>query len=416
MYRIRIAVILVLGAVAVPGPQVLAQDGVPRVTLAEALAAFAEHSLALGIARSQADEAAGMARAYRRYANPAFTLVREDLGSGEQQYWETTAGVAQQLEWPGRTSARGRVATHMRAAALARSRADSIRLAHEVREAYVRAWLAEETGATALEAAAVIRTVAEAAERRLEEGDISAYEVRRLRLASVRAEQEVADAALEARAARRRLAVLMGSRAGTEEVGPGEGIMGVPPAVGPVAALEAVAGRADVEAAARELDAARARVAVAATGWVPDPTLGLGYKDQADGFSGAAVTVNLPLPVFDQGGGARDGAAAREAAAAYRHDLARRLAEIDLRDALDRHTAARARLEMAGDMLLADAEALLATARAAYAEGEMTLLELLDAAGAFRDARVSALSLRSAAWVAYYDLMRAMGRSPGEGR
>ena len=416
MYRIRIAVILVLGAVAVPGPQVLAQDGVPRVTLAEALAAFAEHSLALGIARSQADEAAGMARAYRRYANPAFTLVREDLGSGEQQYWETTAGVAQQLEWPGRTRARGRVATHMRAAALARSRADSIRLAHEVREAYVRAWLAEETGATAQEAAAVIRTVAEAAERRLEEGDISAYEVRRLRLARVRAEQEVADAALEARAARRRLAVLMGSRAGTEEVGPGEGIMGVPPAVGPVAALEAVAGRSDVEAAARELDAARARVAVAATGWVPDPTLGLGYKDQADGFSGAAVTVNLPLPVFDQGGGARDGAVAREAAAAYRHDLARRLAEIDLRDALDRHTDARARLETAGDVLLADAEALLATARAAYAEGEMTLLELLDAAGAFRDARVSALSLRSAAWVAYYDLMRAMGRSPGEGR
>ena len=303
MYRIRIAAILVLGAVAVPGPQVLAQDGVPRVTLAEALAAFAEHSLALGIARSQADEAAGMARAYRRYANPAFTLVREDLGSGEQQYWETMAGVVQQLEWPGRTSARGRVATHMHAAALARSRADSIRLAHEVREAYVRAWLAEETGATVQEAAAVIRTVAEAAERRLEEGDISAYEVRRLRLASVRAEQEVADAALEARAARRRLAVLMGSQAGTEEVGPGEGIMGVPPMVGSEAALEAVAGRADVEAAARELDVARARVAVAATGWVPDPTLGLGYKDQADGFSGAAVTVNLPLPVFDQGAG-----------------------------------------------------------------------------------------------------------------
>ena len=42
----------------------------------------------------------------------------------------------------------------------------------------------------------------------------------------------------------------------------------------------------------------------------------------------------------------------------------------------------------------------------------MTLLELLDAAGTFRDARLSALSLRSAAWIAYYDLLRAMGDSP----
>lgn len=416
MKTICLAAILAVGGAAVPGPVVLAQDGVRRVTLAEALAAFGEHSLALAIARSRADEAAGVARAYRSYVNPALSLVREDLGNGEEDYWETTAGLVQQLEWPGRTSARGRVATHTRDAALARLRADSIRLAHEVREAYVRAWLGEETEAAAGEAAGVIRRVAEAAARRLEEGDISAYEVRRLRLARVRAEQEVVEAALATRAARRKLAALIGSETGTDEVGPAEGIAGGPPMVAAEAALEAVAGRADVAAAARDLDAARARVAVAATEWVPDPTLGLGYKDQADGFAGAAVTVNLPLPVFDRGGGTRDEAAAREAAAVYRHDLTRKLAEMDVRGALDRYDAARARLEAAGDLQFADADALLATARAAYAEGEMTLLELLDAAGAFRDARVSALSLRSEAWIAYYDLLRSVGRSPGEGR
>ena len=416
MKTIRIAMVLAHVGATAPGPALLAQDEVPRVTLAEALAAFGEHSLALAIARSRADEAAGVARAYRSYVNPALSLVREDLRNGDEAYWETTAGLIQQMEWPGRTGARGRVAIHSRDAALARFRADSIRLAHEVREAYVRAWLAEATQATAREAAGVIRTVAEAAEQRLEEGDISAYEVRRLRLARVRAEQEVAEAGLAVRAARRRLATLMGSEAGTDEVGPAEGIAGGPPMVEAEAALGAVAARADVEAAERQLDAARARVAVAATEWVPDPTLGLGYKDQADGFAGAAVTLNLPLPVFDRGGGTRDEAAAREAAAAYRHDLTRRLAEMDVRGALDRYEAARTRLEAAGDLLLADSDALLATARAAYAEGEMTLLELLDAAGAFRDARVSALSLRSEAWVAYYDLLRSVGRSPGEVR
>ena len=97
-------------------------------------------------------------------------------------------------------------------------------------------------------------------------------------------------------------------------------------------------------------------------------------------------------------------------------DLTRRLAEIDLRAASDRYASTRSRLEAAGDLMLVEAEALLATAQAAYLEGAMTLLELLDAARAFRDARLSALSLRSATWIAYYDLIRAMGSDPEDGR
>ena len=36
--------------------------------------------------------------------------------------------------------------------------------------------------------------------------------------------------------------------------------------------------------------------------------------------------------------------------------------------------------------------------------------------GLIRDARLSALSLRSATSIAYYDLMRAMGSDPEKGR
>ncbi len=42
----------------------------------------------------------------------------------------------------------------------------------------------------------------------------------------------------------------------------------------------------------------------------------------------------------------------------------------------------------------------------------MTLVELLDAARAYRDARLMAVSVRAQAWIAYYDLLRAMGRAP----
>ena len=62
---------------------------------------------------------------------------------------------------------------------------------------------------------------------------------------------------------------------------------------------------------------------------------------------------------------------------------------------------------------MAEAEVLLSAARVAYDEGEMTLVEFLDATGAFRDARLSALTLRAEAWIAWYNLLRAMS-APGE--
>ena len=272
MYARRTALILIVGGAFIPCRGALAQEAIQRVTLAEALQSFAENNLALQIARSEWSEAAGVARQLRAYANPAFSLVREDLGRSGRDYWETTAGVVQKVEWPGRTAARGRVATHTVDAATARLRADSLLLAFEVREAYVRAWLDEEAEQTVRRAASVLRTVAEAAERRLEEGDISAYEARRLRLERLRAEQEVEEAALRARAARRALAALIVPGVDGHEVGPSEAPRGLPPVLSTLDALEALARRPDMEEAARELDAARARTLVSATEWVPDPT------------------------------------------------------------------------------------------------------------------------------------------------
>lgn len=407
-------VLAVAAAVAAPCRGVLAQDGVERVTMAEALESFASSSLELRIARAEAEAAIGTARQYRTYANPDFSLVHESLGGANGGYRETIAGVAQRVEWPGRTAARSGVAVHAIGGASARFRADSVRLAFQVREAYVTAWLAEEQERTTREAEAVIRLVAEAARERLEVGDISLYEARRFELELVQAEREAAEAALVARAARRTLAVLISPEGRGDEVGPAEAIAGLPPAVTHASALAALGRRPDVEAAARDLDAASARSNVAITTWLPDPTFSLGYKDQTDGFSGAALSVALPVPVFDRGTGRRYGAAAQETAAARRMELARRLAQLDLIAAADRYTSTRAQLEATGQDPSDDADFLLRTARTLYAEGEMNQLELLDAAAVFRDARIATLSLRGAAWIAYYDLLRAMARAPGE--
>ena len=387
-----------------------------RVSLAEALEAFAANSLALRIARSEAASRMGSARQSRAYFNPAFSFERDDLSHNEETAWEETFQLLQQVEWPGRTSARARAATHTIRAGAARLRADSIDLAFGVREAYVLAWHAEEAESIVRRTASVIQSVAEDAEVRLEAGDISAYEARRLRLARVEAEQELAGAVLRARAARRSLAVLIEPGTGTQEIGPSEGLDGMPPMVSRETALAAMGGRPDLEAAASELDAARADADVAETYWVPDPSFGVGYRHHHDGFGGASLALDFPLPLFDRGSGTREEAAAHSSAAAYRLELRREMARIDVLAASDRHASNRARLEAAAPGLRADGEALLASATAAYAEHEMTLLELLDAAGAFQAAQLSALSLATDAWVSYYDLLRATGSAPEDER
>lgn len=203
--------------------------------------------------------------------------------------------------------------------------------------------------------------------------------------------------------------MLIAPGSGTEEVGPSEGVAGLPPMVTRDAALQALPRRPDLEAASRELDAAQAAQDVAASYAIPEPTLGFGYRHHLDGFGGASLALDVPLPLFDRGTGTREEAAAQSMAASHRLDLRTRLAQYDLLAASDRFASRRSRLAAVATGLVEDGEALLSAANAAYAEQEMSLLELLDAAGAFRDSQTSALSLRSEAWIAYFDLLRAMG-------
>ncbi|MDE2864753.1 MAG: TolC family protein [Gemmatimonadota bacterium] len=414
--RVRSLPVLVFSGVLFAPSIAVGQETVRRVSLAEALEAFAGNSLALKIARSETAGLAGMAQQSRAYFNPALSFERDDLSHNDEKAWEETFQLQQQLEWPGRTTARSRAATHTIRAAAARFRADSIELAFEVREAYVRTWFAEEAESIVRRSAAVIQSVAEDAEVRLEQGDISALEARRLRLARVEAELELEEAVLRSRAARRNLAVLIEPGTGIDEIGPSEGRDGVPPMISRGTAIAAVDARPDVEAAASDLDAALAGVDMARSYWVPAPSLGIGYRHHDDGFGGASLGLDFPLPLFDRGSATREGAAAFSAAAAYGLELRRQMARYDVLVASDRYASNRARLEAAAQGLQTDGEALLASATAAYSAQEMTLLELLDAAGAFQEAQLGALSLTTEAWVSYYDLLRATASVPEDER
>jgi cobalt-zinc-cadmium efflux system outer membrane protein len=379
------------------------------VTLEEAVELFGKNGLPLRIARAEQRVARGEARQSRAYRNPTASFTREQLGRAGESYHETVATVGQRLEWPGRTAALIRASGRRIEAAEAAFRADSLQLMFELGRAYASAWAAEEIE-RALEVAAVTMADAvEAAERRYGMGDISGFALRRLRVEGARVAREHAVARLAATSARRRLGNLVLPGAEELEIGAAEPLDGTPPRVDRETALAALAGRPDLEAAAGAAEAARAAASAAAQAWVPAPTLTAGYKDQSDGFAGAALGLAIPLPLFDRRRGAAAAEAARAAAAAAALELRRREARSDLHDSYDRYASALEGLASIGRGLLGEADDLLEIARLAYDEGELELVELLDAAEAYRDARVMAVELSADAWVAYFDLARAMG-------
>jgi cobalt-zinc-cadmium efflux system outer membrane protein len=176
-------------------------------------------------------------------------------------------------------------------------------------------------------------------------------------------------------------------------------------------ALSAAADRPDVRAAILEADAAEVRLDLQGRERIPDLTLTGGYKDQRDGFRGAVIGLSLPLPLLDRNGGHIDEATAELAAAAARRSLALNIAQADVRSAWETYRSLAARVELVQGELLAGAGTLLRTAQVAYAEGEMSLIELLDAADAYRTARETSIDLIARYLTAFYDLQRATGRS-----
>lgn len=390
-----------------PGGTGDAQETARPVTLEEALRLFAERNPELQIIRAEAAAARGRARQAGAFPNPAILATHETLDRGAASYSETYYNLSQRIVWPWKLSARSGAAEATARALEAAVRADSLRLAFEVKRVYLEAIVADERSAAIDEAIRVVRQVERSGRARFARGDISGYELRRLGLARARYESALASAMFAVGESRRALAAqILPEHAAARAV---DTLAGPPPEVtvsGPTGAWDRRPERAAAEAqriaALQSLSAARRER-------FPDLTLTAGYKTQSDEFDGIFLGGSLPLPIFDRNRGAIAAAAADSRAAAARLTRARLRVERDIRAAADRYRSIRSHYDLVAGRLLSEATELLEIARAAYAEGEMSLLELLDATDAYRDARVRRAELLSDYWTAYYDLERALG-------
>ncbi len=416
-----VALMVSILAVAHPAAEAAAQsaftapDTARRISLPQAMQQLELRNLELRLAQDEAAAAEGQTEATGRLPNPTLGGTREQLASGPQRYHETSVTLGQTFGIGGQRGLRREAADHLARGARAHVDAVRLRLAFEVHRAFLRAAAAEVDLNVLMETTELFRTVEASGRERLEEGDISSFELGRLQVERVRYETLLARAHAALGAAALELTMLIAPEAVGDSLHflPEEGLgaLTVPresPSI--EQALPAAAFRADVLAAQSDVDAATATLALQRRLRLPDLTLSAGFKHQADGFRGAVLGVSVPLPLWDRNRGGIAEAEAELDAARARHDLALRTAEGEIRRAWEVLRALEERVRRAGDALLPESAALLGTARIAYAEGELSLLELLDAADAHRYAREAETQLRAEYLDAAYELERATGR------
>lgn len=388
----------------------IAQD-VRRVTLAEAVSLFAQASPALTAARADAVRSTQAARQAAALSNPLVDVTHENLSGGGLTAAESYVTVRQRLPFPWVYAAERRAAAEVGGAAVALVAAEEAELRFGVREAYLEAAFAE-AAHTAVAAALVdVRRAVRDAERREADGDLSGYALRRLQVERARYELDLAERAAQVERARRTLAVRVTADSVTL-LAPS----GFPPSA-PTAPIARPSGHESplLAAARAQVRTARGEAGAVSAGRWPDLSLLGGFKTQADGLRGLYVGVGMPLPLFDRRGSAMAAATAGVTAAEARLAIAHQQAQGDEASA---RAALAAQIALAATLMREiplDPDHLVAAARVGYAEGELSLVEFLDAIEAARTARMLSARQQRDLWMARFDLERVLGLDASDG-
>jgi cobalt-zinc-cadmium efflux system outer membrane protein len=406
----------VLLAHAAAGEQ--GDDPARRLTLAEVRERARAASPVLQAAHEAVAAARGEERQAGAFPNPSLVYVHEETSRSGETNRENIALVEQPLEIAGQRGLRREAARLRREAAEARLSAAGLALDFDVARAYAQAVAADRKATHAQEAAESFARAREINAQRRMRGDVSGYEDRRTALEAARYAALRAAAERERRSARAVLASLLAPSPESAPILDGslDDTLDVRPPGKALSALREAALEEHPEILAAELArrAEEVEVRLARREVVPDPTLGLGYKhERAAGDSGSwqgfAAQVSVPVPLWDRRRGAVEAAEAEARGGAAELRRVKRRVALAVERTWSELRAASEQIEAIRPQLGSEAEAALLAARTAYREGEIALVEWLDAVRAYYEAESIYADLLADHFIRRAALERAVG-------
>jgi len=373
-----------------PSPDDTRREAAP-LTLQDVVDRFLRRNLAVEAARQRVDVAHAERIASRLRPNPTVTLLGDQFAlSGPtpfNQLYELAATYAQPIERSEKRRLRGEVGDLTVSVAEAQL-ADVLRqrLA-EVKRAFYEAVLATNLVELARQNRQSFDDLVTLNQTRFEEGAIAEGELLKVKLERVKFGTAVAQAQLGVQQATIKLLALLDAEA-LDSTTPVVGELAFTPAPLDVSAIRAQAlqNATALQVAERSVGLAERRIALEQARAAIELTPFVGYKRLGPDNT-ILFGVSIPLPLFDrnQGGIAR----ARAEAGATRTEMMQTRTRIlaDVESAFRAWESARARVLVFEQGLLQQADESRAIALAAYREGAISLLAVLETERARTDIR-----------------------------
>lgn len=395
---------VVLGSAAIASTA-FAQTAAPSsLSLNDAMSrAISANRTVLAAQAARAIDVAGV-QAASQHPNPEFSVEEER----ETPHW--SVGGTLPLELAGKRGRRVDVAN----ATLAVTEADTARVIADVRADVRRAYYQAVAAGRRIEVAQELENVASrasaAAQERFQTGAAPRLDALQAQLALSEAQNETASARGELQAFRAELNTLLGYSAdGAPQLSDTlEG--GALPAMD-AAVAQALSANADLRVLDRQVDEARARVALAKAMRRPDPSVSatLTYGAQPEFTTGWRFGAAVALPIFTTG--RADVAVAQATLTRAQADRDAKAAQVGgaVAAAVARAAAARQAVQRYQTDILPAAQQVEAMAQESYSSGQTGLPALLQTMQAGREIRQRAVQAGLEYQTALADLERAMG-------
>jgi len=353
--------------------------------------------------------AEGRAQSDGALPNPTFEWRQENFGSSIPP--DIFATVQVPLDLTGRRLALRSAIS----AGRARGRSDSVAAARQfdlnIARAFWRASLGDALLAVANEELDARVRLANFDSSRLREGAVAEVVAMRTRLEVDRARMSETQARMEFERAKADLARMMGTAPDSlGRMAPLPALSASnlePPPDVEVAQSAAFANRSDLQSLRHAAEEAERRATAERRGFVSDVQLVSGYKKTA-GVNSGVVGVLLPLPAFNRNAGTRERARGEQILAVSELKDAEWRVKGEVSSAI--HAYATLRNAWLGDVLGAETRAadIANISEAAYREGAISTMELIESARVRAETRATALRWTAEILLAQLELSRAI--------
>jgi len=352
------------------------------LTLPRVVSLYIERNLELQAERYRLERTKADAIAARLRPNPGVSVIAENLRvSGPvaaSRLYEVGATYSETIELGGKRKLREQVAAVTISAGEARFANAMRKGIAEVRRLYFQAVLARRDIEVATENRQMFQQLVQFNLARFQEGAIPEADLIKVRLERIKFDSALKQAELRERQAMIQLAENLEDDAIAKQVVAGEVDLRLLNPDLDTLLETALRERPDVQAAQREVEAAKEKIALEEARARADISPFVGYKRLANDNT-VMFGVNLPLKVRDRNQAGIARAQADQKAAGALREVAKSHTTAEVKAAYEAFQTAREQVQTFRDELLNQADESRSIALAAYEEGATPLLSLLEA-------------------------------------